>query len=136
MPKFNGTEIVVAIEDASTPGTFVVLAGQRDYTLDLTATAIDASCKDFNDAIKIPGRRDSTLTLDAAWIDTDAAYLDLQAAYFADPPTLVKVQAQKDGTPFLEADAVITSLGQRAPDNDLATTNIELSVTGGWTQLP
>ena len=135
MPKRSGTTVLLGVESA-TPGTFVTLAGQRDLTIDRTGGFIDSSTKDENDETGIPGRRSSTISLDAAFIEDDASWLRLVLLYESDPPVLCKVRKSEDGTDVEEADAVITSLGERDPDNDLSTVAIELRVTGGWTDVP
>ena len=135
MAKRSGTTVLIGVESA-TPGTFVTLAGQRDVTLDRTGDFIDASSKDSNDEEGLAGRRSSTISLDAAYIDTDASWARLKTLYETDPPALCKVRKSEDGTDVLEADAVITSLGERHPDNDLSTVSIELRVSGGWTAVP
>lgn len=135
MPKRSGTTVLVGIE-SGTPGVFVTLAGQRDVTLDRTGDFIDASTKDSNDEEGLSGRRSSTISLDAAYIENDASWLRLVTLYEADPPVKCKLRKSEDGTDVKEAEAVITSLGERHPDNDLSTVSIELRVTGGWTSLP
>ena len=129
----SGTTVLVLVETST--GVFTAVGSQRDASIDRTGDFLDGSSKDSNDEEGQPGRRGSTVTLDACYVEDDAAYLKLVSLYESDPPALCKLRKSEDGTDVQEADAVITAIGQRHPDNDISTVAMSFRVTGGWTTL-
>lgn len=132
MAERSGTTVLVLVEDPDNPGTYNAVLSQRDCSIDRTATVIDVSSKASNDEKLIQGRRASTITMDAAYVDDDEAWLDLEAQYESDPGAEVKVRITEDGTAVKQANAVIASLSKRHPDNAESTCSCTLRVTGGW----
>lgn len=120
----NGTDILIWVD-----GNMV--GSQQDLTIDEATAEIDVSSKDQREMRVLPGRYDSSLSLDALYVPTDTAYLALQAAMRAG--TFVEVVVLEDGVVTESADAIVTSLSRAAPDQDAATVSIGLRIDGAWT---
>ena len=119
----NGSDILIWIE-----GNCV--GSQRDVTIEETTEEIDVSSKDSRFMRVLPGRYGSTISLDALYVPTDAAYLDLQTAMRNG--TFVEVVIIEDGTVEESADAIVTSLSRNGPDQGEATVSCSLRIDGEW----
>ena len=77
----NGTDLLVLV-NTGTPGTpvYEAVGCQRDATLDEATATIDVSCKESRAQRVLPGRYSGTVSLDALYVPTDAAYLALRDA--------------------------------------------------------
>jgi predicted secreted protein len=119
----NGADILIWIE-----GNMV--GSQRDVTIDETTGEIDMSSKDARERRVIAGRYSANLSLDALYVPSDTAYMALKAAMRAG--TLVEVVRIEEGTVLESANAVVTSLSEKGPDQDAATVSIGLAIDGAW----
>ena len=119
----NGTDVLIWVD-----GNMV--GSQRDVTIDEATAEIDVSSKDQREMRVLPGRYDSSLSLDALYVPAGTAYLALQAAMRAG--TFVEVVVLEDGVVTESADAIVTSLSRAAPDQDAATVSIGLRIDGAW----
>jgi predicted secreted protein len=120
----NGADVLLLVDG-------VAIGSQRDVTFERSTNSIDSSHKNSGaDQRVIPGRRSSTLTLDALYVPDDAAYLLLRNAW--ETNTMITVNRQEEGSILESAAAMITSLSERAPDMELATISISLTIDGAW----
>lgn len=117
----TGTELVPVYE---------VVAGQRGATFGETTDEIDASSKDSAAYRPLPGRNKSTITMDSLYIPDDASYQALKAAKRA--REFILVRRQEQGGVLEQARGVITNLTRNAPDNEVATLSIGITIDADW----
>jgi len=120
----NGTDILIWI-DGNCVGS------QRDVTADEKTAEIDVSNKNDGRAMRVlPGRYDATMSLDALYVPTDTAYQALKDAMRNG--TFVEVVRIEEGVVLESADAIVTSLSEKGPDQGEATVSIGLRIDGQW----
>jgi len=119
----NGADVLVLIE-----GNLV--GSPRDVTFDEANESIDMSSKNSRARRVEYGRYSSTVSLDALYVPTDAAYMALKTANRAG--TKVEVVRQQEGMILENATAVITALSEAAPDQDAVTVSISFDIDGEW----
>ena len=122
----NGTDILVYIGAN-------LLGGQRDVTFDEATEVIDASSKASRNRRVLAGRYSSTLSLDALYLVDDAAYVALKAAMR--DGTTVTVVRKEEGSNMEQATAVVASLSEAGPDQDVATVSISFEIDNAWVEL-
>lgn len=122
----NGTDILVLIEGH-------VVGSQRDASFDEKTESIDASSKLSRAKRVLPGRYSGTVSLEALYIPSDAAYQDLIAAMRNG--TFVTVRRQEYGSAVEEAEAIVTGLKTGAPDQDVSIVSAELEIDDQWVEL-
>ncbi len=121
----NGTDILILIDG-------VAVGSQRDCSFEETNDKIDMSSKDGRARRVDAGRYGATLSLDALYVPSDAAYQALKTAMRAG--TKVTVNRSELGGVTESAQAIVTSLSGEAPDQDAATISIDLTIDGEWTE--
>lgn len=119
----NGTDVLLIINNE-------LVGSQRDSSREETSDEIDVSSKDGRAMRVLPGRYGSTVALDALYVPTDAAYGLLQAANRNG--TFVTVVIQEAGTVIESALAMVTSLGEKWPDQAEAVISVALRIDGEW----
>lgn len=120
----NGTDILIWVDGNA-------VGSQRDVTIDENTAEIDVSNKNDGRAMRVlPGRYDSSLSLDALYVPDDVAYLALQAAMRNG--TFVEVVVIEEGVVIESADAIVTALSRNGPDQAEATVSISLRIDGDW----
>ena len=130
----NGTDILVLVNTGTTLiPVYEVVGCQRDVTFEETTDEIDVSCKNSRAKRVLAGRYSSSISLDALYIPTDAAYQALKDAMRGG--TLIKVVRQESGVAFEEATALVTSLSEAGPDQNEATASIAMTIDGEWLEL-
>ena len=130
----NGSDVLLLVNTGTpTVPVYEVVGCQRDVTFDETTEEIDASCKDSRAKRVLPGRYGSTISLEQVYLPDCDCYLALQAAMR--DGELILVARQEDGVTLETANALITSLSQSFPDQDVATVSISLTVDGFWTEV-
>lgn len=127
--ELNGTDILVQIQDPLTSG-YLTVASQRNATFTETTAAIDTSSKERRAFTGIPGRYNSTLSLEHLYIPSASGYGILKAAMRNG--TFVRLRRQELGSPADQCLAIITSLGEAAPDQDVVTVTSEFQLTGDF----
>lgn len=130
----NGTDVLLYV-NTGTPAApvYEAVGSQRDVTFDETNAEIDMSSKDGRAFEGEPGRYKATLSLDALYVPDDDAYLALRAALRNGDLILVE-RLEVDGVDET-ANAFVTSISEKAPDQDAATISIALTVSGEWTAV-
>jgi TP901-1 family phage major tail protein len=130
----SGTLVLILVEDPASAGSYRAIGGQRGADISRTADLIDASTKDDPNTDFLPGRLNSTISMDAVYLPNDNAIADLKSAY--ESKTQVTIRKQDAGTAIEEAIAYVVDISESHPDNDVATYSIELQVVGGgWSAV-
>jgi len=122
----NGTTILILIEGD-------LMGSQRDASFDETTESIDVSSKDSRAKRVLPGRYGSTVSLDQLYVVSDNAYQHLKSAMRAG--TFVTIRRQEGGAALEDAEAIVTSLSEKAPDQDAAVVSAELEIDGEWVEV-
>ncbi len=120
----NGTDVLVYVGND-------LVGSQRDVTFDEANEEIDMSSKDGRAKRVIAGRYSASVSLEALYVPSDAAYVALKAAMRNG--TLVTIVRQELGADLEEASAIVTKLSAKAPDQDGVTVSIDFSIDGEWT---
>lgn len=130
----NGMDVLLLI-NTGTVGSpvYSILGSQRDVSFDETTAEIDASSKDARSTRVLPGRYKATVTLEALYVPTDAAYQALKDAMRNG--TFILIRRQETTVDLEEADCIITKLGEPAPDQDVVIVNAELTIDDMWTPV-
>lgn len=130
----NGTDILLLV-NTGTPGSpvYEVVGSQRDAAFEETTDEIDVSSKDGRAKRVLPGRYSATISLDALYVPSNAAYQALQDAMRNG--TLIKVLREEAGVSLEEANALVTSLSEAGPDQGEATVSTALTIDGEWNEL-
>lgn len=130
----RGTDILLLVNTGTELApVYEVVAGQRGAAFGETTDEIDASSKDSPAYRPLPGRNKSTITVDSLYIPDDSSYLALKAAKRA--REFILVRRQEEGSAVEEARALITNLSPNAPDNEVATLSIGLTIDGDWEEV-
>lgn len=126
----RGVDILVLVESAVTPGTFVAVAGQRNATFSEEAETIDVTSKMSDGYTENDyGLGSWNISCDGVYVLGNAQLIALRDAMRS--KTLVKVRWTETGaTKSEEGFAVITSREIEAPYDDAATYSIELTGSG------
>lgn len=130
----NGADFLVLINTGTDEvPVYEVVGCQRDATIDETTAEIDASCKTSRNTRVLPGRYKATLTLDGLYVPDDDAYVALADAMR--DGTFVTLVKQYDGNVTESAAAVITSLSESHPDQDVSVISAAFTIDGAWEAL-
>ena len=119
----NGTDVLVKIGND-------IIGSQRDCTFGEKNAEIDMSSKDGRAKKVLAGRYTADITMDSLYVPNDNAYLALKSALRNG--TMVTVVRQEEGSDLEEAQAIVTDLSEKAPDQAAATVSIALSIDGEW----
>lgn len=127
----NGTDVLLLV-NTGTPSVpvYTAVGKQRDVTFEESTAEIDVSSKDAREQEVIAGRYTASITLDQLYVPTDSGYVALQAAMR--DGELILVAKQVEEVTIETADALVTSLSERAPDQGEATVSVSLTISGGW----
>jgi hypothetical protein len=109
------------------------MGSQRDMSTSETNSEIDYSSKASRGTRVGAGRYKATLSLEALYVPTDAAYQALHDAMR--DGELILVAKQVDGVTIETADALITTMSEEFPDEGEATISIELSIDDMWDEV-
>ena len=119
----NGTAILLLVEGQ-------VVGSQREVTLTETTEAVDVSNNERRQRRVIPGMYGAQVDLDALYVPDDLAYGLLRQAIRGHG--IVEIQRVEEGSVVASADALITALSGRAPDQGEATFGAALTLSGAW----
>lgn len=119
----NGADVLILID-----GT--VVGSQRDVTFEESTDEIDVSSKDSRAKRVIAGRYSSSVSLESLYVPDDIAYQSLKDAMRNG--TLVTVLRQEDEVALEHAQALVTKISEKAPDQGEATVSIDLTIDGEW----
>lgn len=128
----NGTDVLLLVNTGTDlVPSYEAVGSQRDVSFEETTEEIDVSSKDSRQKRVLPGRYGASLTLDALYVPTNAAFVALQAANR--DGELILVAKEVDNVTIETATALITSMSGSFPDQGEATISISLTIDGGWT---
>lgn len=129
----NGTDVVLLV-NTGTPSVpvYTAVGSQRDVTFDEATAEIDTSNKSSRNQTVIAGRYSATVTLDHLYVASDAGYQALKDA--KRDGELILVAKQVEEVTIETAEALVTSLSERFPDQGEATVAVSLTISGGWTE--
>lgn len=132
----NGTNFLLLANTGSDAApTYEVVGSQRDATLEETSEVIDYSSKNSRAARKGPGRYAASISMDALYVPSDAAYRALRDANRNPDGEIILVAKEYDGLVTETAPAVVTSISEAEPDQAEATISISLEVDGFWEEV-
>jgi TP901-1 family phage major tail protein len=128
----NGTDLLVLV-NTGTPMTpvYEAVGSQRDATIEETSDTIDVSSKDSRAQRVLAGRYSSSVSLDALYVPSDAAYQALKTANR--DGDLILIARQEVGVVTEIVTAKIDSMSEAFPDQGEATISISMTVDGWWT---
>jgi len=130
----NGTDVLLLVNTGTTETpTYEVVGSQRDATLEEASDTIDFSSKDSRAQRVGYGRYSGTISLDALYVPTDAAYQKLKAANRAGD--LILVAKEEAGVVTETVTAKIDTMSESFPDQGEATISISLTIDGFWTEV-
>ncbi len=130
----SGTDILLYVNTGTEEAPiYTVVGSQRNLSRERTRNIIDASSKDSDNESILPGRKSSTLTLDALYVPDNSAYQAMDDAY--DSGDFLLAQIYVDGVATHEASVLIESMSEEYPDDDVATISVTLHVDDGWTEV-
>jgi len=128
----NGTDILLLVNTGSeSVPSYEAVGSQRDVSFEETTEEIDVSSKDSRAKRVLPGRYGASITLDALYVPTGAAFVALQGAMR--DGELILVAKEVDNVTVETASALITSMSEAMPDQAEATISISLTLDGTWT---
>lgn len=129
----NGTDVLLLV-NTGTPSVpvYTAVGSQRDVNFDESTGEVDVSSKDSRNTRVLAGRYKATLSLNALYVPADSGYLALQSAMR--DGELILVAKQIDDVTIETANALVTSLGDRDPDQAEATISASFTIDDGWTE--
>jgi predicted secreted protein len=128
--EVNGFDVIVQVQEPAGSGAFETIASQRGVTFGEQTNAINISSKERREGVYLPGRYDSTISLEHLYIPNSSGYDKLKTAMR--DGTFVRLRRRELGSNLEEADAVVTNLSGDFPDQDAAVISADFQVSGGW----
>lgn len=128
----NGTAVLLLIE-SDTPGTYIALEGQGDFSRSESVAAIDVSSKDGPARRVVGGRYESSGSVSLLYKPSATAQALLKQR-FRDRE-VIKLRVSEDGVEVEEANVLITSHNLDAPDQDRSEVSIDFEVDGEWSTV-
>lgn len=127
MAKQTGMRVLLKIKNPTTGAT---LAGQKNATLSRSAETIDATSKDTSGFWKesLPGFKEWSIDADGAFIESDAAYQYLEAAFVNSENVDVELTFPS-GLKY-SGNVTITDFSLEFPYDDLVSYSISLQGSG------
>lgn len=127
----NGADVLLQANTGTEAApVWTNVGSQRDVSISESVAAIDASSKDSRAARVRGGRYSSSISLDALYVPTNAAYTTLRTAFRAG--TLIRVRVTESGVGTEQASVLITDIERSYPDQGESTISIDLEVDGFW----
>ncbi|HBF40548.1 MAG TPA: hypothetical protein DDW19_01845 [Anaerolineaceae bacterium] len=128
----NGTDVLLLVNTGTElVPSYEAVGSQRDVSFEETTEEIDVSSKDSRAKRVLPGRYGASITLDALYVPSEAAFIALQNAMR--DGELILVAKEVDNVTVETASALITSMSEAMPDQAEATISIALTIDGTWT---
>lgn len=129
--SLNGTDLLI-LANTGTPSVpiYEAVGSQRDASVDENTEIIDYSNKESRNRRVGPGRYSSSVSLDALYVPSDAAYAVLKAAMRAGDTIIIAKQESDVVTET--ATAVVATLSETFPDQAEATVSASFEIDGAW----
>lgn len=140
--QLTGNDVIVNIQTGETAGvpTYQLLAYQRGVSYEQAREIIDASHKGNDHAQSVYGRQTSTLSLDGLVPNPEIGAVESHAALYdaMNERKTVMIQYVKRGSTTAtsevkEAEALVGTISEEGPDNDVATFSAEFTLQGPLT---
>ena len=132
--EVNGTDILVQVEHPAGSGNFLTIGSQRGATFNENTNPVDMSSKENRAGFFNPGRYTSTISLESMYIPTSSGYAMMRNAMR--DGTYIMLRRFELGNELEEAECVITSMSQSAPDQDASIVSAEFQLNGEWVPVP
>ncbi len=130
----NGSDVLLLVNTGTEQApVYTAVGSQRDVSFEETSEPIDASSKTSRAGRFLAGRYGATVSLEHLYVSSDAGYLALKAA--VRNGTLIKIRRSDDSVAVEEANALVTSMSDAAPDQDVEVVSVELTIDGEWTEV-
>lgn len=130
----NGSDVLLLVNTGTpTVPVYEAVGSQRDVTFEESTEEIDVSSKDGRAKRVLPGRYSSSISMDALYVPSDAAFQALQDAMR--DGEMILVAREEEGVTLETANAVITNMSSAMPDQGASTISISLTIDGEWTAV-
>lgn len=130
----NGTDVLLYVNTGTDLSpVWTAVGSQRDVSFEKTTSPIDMSSKDSRWGRVEAGRAGATLSLEFLYVPDHTAYVALDTAH--DNGDLILVRRYELGVPLKQAYALITSLGEAAPDQEEVVVSMEMTIDGAWSDV-
>jgi len=129
MALIRGVEVLVTIRQGIAD---IVIGGQKDATLSISADTLETTSKDTGDwRTYLSGLKQWSLTCDGLYVESDAAQTALWNAFQSAEEVTVTLSKPTSFT--VSGQALITSIEYGAAMEDALTFNVEFQGTGALT---
>jgi len=130
----SGTNILL-LANTGTPTVpaYEAVGEQRDASIDEASATIDISNKESRAQRVLSGRFSGTISLEALYVPTDAAYQALRNANR--DGELILIARQESGIVTEIVSAKVDSISEAFPDQAEATISISLTIDGFWEEV-
>jgi len=129
MALIRGVEVLVTIRQGIAD---IVIGGQKDATLSISADTLETTTKDTGDwRTYLSGLKQWSLTCDGLYVESDAAQTALWNAFQSAEEVTVTLSKPTSFT--VSGQALITSIEYGAAMEDALTFNVEFQGTGALT---
>lgn len=122
----TGTEAIPAYE---------AIGSQRDATFDENSEEINTSSKNSRAFQGRPGRYKATVSLDHLFVPNDAAYQRLRDANRDPDGEMIMIARQQDGGVTELAEAFVTAISDKEPDQAESVISVSITISGFWTEV-
>jgi TP901-1 family phage major tail protein len=130
----NGTDLLLLVNVGTpTVPVYQAVGSQRDVSIDEATATIDVSSKDSRAQRVLPGRYSSSISMEALFVPSDAAYQALKDANRNGD--MIMVAREESGVVTETVDAKIDTMSESYPDQAEATISIAMTVDGFWTEV-
>jgi len=131
MALIRGVDVLVTIKQGTED---VIIGGQKDATLSISADTLETTTKDTGDwRTYLSGLKQWSLTCDGLYIESDAAQTALWNAFQSAEEVTVTLSKPTSSSFTASGQAVITSIEYGAAMEDALTFNVEFQGTGALT---
>jgi len=132
MALIRGVDVLVTIKQGTED---VIIGGQKDATLSISADTLETTTKDTGDwRTYLSGLKQWSLTCDGLYVESDAAQTALWNAFQSAEEVTVTLSKPTSSSSFTASgQAVITSIEYGAAMEDALTFNVEFQGTGALT---
>jgi TP901-1 family phage major tail protein len=129
----DGASVLVLVPDPNSPGSYIPVAEQTNLSRESSRNLIEASSKDSDHTKWIYGKKDDTVELEALYVPNDAAMQALRNAQ--ENKEIVVLRRTEDGTAVEQAEALVSTISDEFPDNDVSTVSVEFQLNTSWTPV-
>lgn len=119
----NGAQVLLLVETA--PNVFTAVGEQTGLSIEQSVNLIEAGTKADSHQKYIGGRMEGSLSLEALYVPSDAAFGALKNAF--KNRQVIKVR-KSEGATIYQADALVETISEEYPDDDVATVSVDLKL--------